>query len=66
MASNEKVKLTRKMGTDLQKESRMTAEAGGWVRGGGIERKGKKIHGLENSVRIAGIGAIIRGLNSNG
>ena len=38
MEPNEQAELTRKMGTDSQKESRVTAK--GW--GQGIEQKGKK------------------------
>ena len=40
------------MGTDSQMENRMTASGGG--RGGGIEQKGKRTYGMDNSVVIAG------------
>ena len=44
MESNEQTELTRKMGTDSEMESRVTAQ--GVLGGdGGMEQKGKKTHG---------------------
>ena len=47
MESNEQTELTRQMGTDLWKESRMTTKQVGWGRvgGRGIEQKGKRTYG---------------------
>ena len=44
MESNEQTELTRKMGTDSQMESRMSAVRGK-LEDGGIEQKGKRTHG---------------------
>ena len=44
MESNEQTELTRKMGTDSQMESEMTA-GGSSLGDGGTEQKGKRIHG---------------------
>ena len=44
MESNEQTELTRKMGTDSKVQSSMTAKVGE-VGGGGIELKGKRVHG---------------------
>ena len=44
MESNEQTELTRKMGTDSQMESRMTA-GGRYFGDGGIEQRGKRTHG---------------------
>ena len=44
MDSNEQIELTRKMKTDSQMESRMTAGVGR-LGGGGMEQKGKRTLG---------------------
>ena len=53
MESNEQTELTRKMGTDTEMESRMTAKGVGMLGCGGIEQKQKR-GGMDNSVVIAG------------
>ena len=54
-----KLELTRKMGSDLQMGSRLTAGGGRWG-GGGMEQKGKGLMDMDNSVVIAG-GTVILG-----
>ena len=44
MESNEQTELTRKIGTDSEMESKMTA-CGRRLRGGGMKQKGRKRHG---------------------
>ena len=56
MESNEQTELRRKMGTDLQMESRVTAR--GKVRLGveGLSKKKRGLTNMENSVVIVGGG----------
>ena len=42
MESNEKAELIGKIGTDSERESKMTAKGWGRLEAGGIEQKGKK------------------------
>ena len=63
MESNEQTELMRKMGTDSQMESRLTAIRRR-LEGGRIEQKGKRL--TDNSAVIMGGREGMRGLNGNG
>ena len=54
MKSNERTELTRKMGTDSQRESRRTASEGGGLGIEGLIKKENRLIGMDNSVVIAG------------
>ena len=53
MESNEQTELTRKMWTDSEMESKITASRDG-LGGKGIEQKGKGLMDMDNSGVIAG------------
>ena len=66
MESNEQTELTRKMGTDTEMESRMTAKGVGRLWGGGTEQKGKRTHGHGQQCGDCRGEGGVRGLKGNG
>ena len=66
MESNEQNKLTNRIETDSQMESRMTASRKERLKGGGMEQKGKRTHGHGQQCGDCWGEVGIRELNGNG